>query len=168
MNPWLYFWLLLRASLFSTSGTGNIPLVYAEFVPRGWATDAEFAQSLAIGQISPGPTGLWVISFGYLTDGLRGALLALLAITIPPLLVLGIDRLHRRIGQHPAVSGFVRGLSLAVVGVFLVVLGRLLASTGFAPATVLIVAVSIGLGALGRIPVVLVLLLAAGLGIVLQ
>ncbi len=81
MNPWLYLWLLLRASLFSTGGTGNIPLVYAEFVGRGWATDNDIAQAFAIGQISPGPNGLWVVSFGYLTDGIRGALLAVVAIT---------------------------------------------------------------------------------------
>ena len=168
MNSGLYLWLLLRASLFSTGGSANVPLVYAEFVPRGWATDAQFAESLAIGQISPGPTGLWVISFGYLTDGVRGALLALVAITIPPLLVLGFDRLHRKYGHHPAVGGFVRGLSLAVVGVLLVVLGRLLASTGLNSTTLLILALSVGLGAMGRLPVLLVLLLAAGLGIVLQ
>lgn len=168
MNPWLYLWLLLRASLFSSGGSANIPLVYAEFVPRGWATDAQFAQSLAIGQVSPGPTGLWVISFGYLTDGLRGAVLALVAITIPPLLVLIIDRLHRRIGQHPAVAGFVRGLSLGVIGVFLVVLGRLLMSIGIEWSALLIMGLSAGLGVIGRFPVVLVLLLAAALGIVLQ
>src|SRR5918997_2454235 len=131
---WLaYFWLLLKASLFSTGGTGNLPSLHADLLARGWASDRQFAEALAIGQVSPGPSGLWVISFGYLTDGLRGAALALVAITIPPLLVLLIDRLHRRIGQHPAVAGFVRGLSLGVVGVFLVVLGRLLVNTGLDP-----------------------------------
>src|SRR5918912_2262789 len=107
VNPVVYLWLLLRASLFSTSGSGNIPIVYADFIPRGWATDAQFAQSLAIGQISPGPTGLWVISFGYLTYGLTGALLELVAITLPPLFVLVVDSLYRRIGAHPGVEGFV-------------------------------------------------------------
>ena len=168
MSMLLYGWLLLKASLFSTSGSGNIPLVYAEFVPRGWASDGQFAQALAIGQISPGPTGLWVISFGYLTYGLRGALLALVAITLPPLFVLLVDSLYRRIGDHPAVEGFVRGLSLAVVGVFLVVVARLLWSTGLDARSVFIAVASLCLGLTRRVPVVLVLVLAAVLGIVLR
>ena len=168
MNPLLYLWLLLKASIFSTSGSGNIPLVYAEFVPRGWATDAQFAEALAIGQLSPGPTGLWVISFGYLTYGLRGALFAVVAIVVPPLLVLAVDSLYRRIGNHAAVEGFVRGLSLAVVGIFLVVIGRLLLSSGLDLQSVLIAAVSLGLGLTRRVPVVLVILVAAALGIALR
>src|SRR6185436_8378534 len=84
----LFFWLMFKASLFSTSGSGNLPILHQDLLARGWATDRNFAESLAIGQISPGPSGLWVISLGYLLDGLRGALLTLVAITLPPLLVL--------------------------------------------------------------------------------
>src|SRR5919199_5429647 len=76
---WLiYFWLMLKASFFATSGTGNIPSLHADLLARGWATERQFAESLAVGQISPGPSGLWVVSLGYLTAGLPGALLALI------------------------------------------------------------------------------------------
>ena len=167
IDPLVYLWLLLKASLFTTGGSGNIPILYQEMIPRGWATDRQFAEALAIGQISPGPSGLWVISFGYLTDGLRGALLALVAITLPPLLVLALDAVYRRTGRHPAVAGFVRGLGLAVVGIFLVVLGRLLQSTGVGAGTLLIVAASLTLGLVPRIPVLGVLASAALLGILI-
>ena len=167
MNPWLYLWLLLRASLFSTGGTGNIPLVYAEFVGRGWATDSDIAQAFAIGQISPGPNGLWVVSFGYLTDGIRGALLAVVAITIPPLFVLVLDGLYRRVAQHPVVEGFVRGLSLGVVGVLVIVLARLLDAQGVDLRSAVIAVLSIAAGATGRFPPIVILLAAAVLGIVL-
>lgn len=83
IEPFTYFWILLKASLFSTGGTGNLPSIHADLLLRGWATDRQFAEALAIGQISPGPSGLWVICLGYLTDGLRGALLATLAISLP-------------------------------------------------------------------------------------
>ena len=76
IDPFVYLWLLLKASLVTTTGTGNIPVLYQDLIPRGWATDRQFAEALAIGKISPGPSGLWVISLGYLTDGPRGALLA--------------------------------------------------------------------------------------------
>jgi len=74
----LLFWLMFKAALFSTSGSGNLPILHQDLLARGWATDRNFAESLAIGQISPGPSGLWVISLGYLLDGLRGALLTVL------------------------------------------------------------------------------------------
>ncbi len=83
-NPLLYLLLFLKASLFSSGGFSNLPSLHQDLLSNGWATEAEFGQALAIGQISPGPNGLWVISLGYLTGGYLGALLALIAITVPP------------------------------------------------------------------------------------
>jgi chromate transporter len=167
IDPLIYFWLLLKASLFSTGGSGNLPSLHADLLARGWASERQFAESLAIGQLSPGPTGLWVISLGYLTDGLRGALLAAVALSLPPLLVLAVDRLHRRIGDHPAVQGFVRGLSLAVSGIFLVVVATVLRSNGIDARSLLIVLASVGLALTGRAPVPLILGLAGLAGILL-
>lgn len=168
IEPFTYLWLLLKASLFTTGGSGNMPILYQDLIPRGWATDRQFAEALAIGQISPGPTGLWVISFGYLTDGLRGALLALIAITLPPLLVLALDAVYQRTGKHPAVAGFVRGLSLAVIGIVLIVMLRLLQSTGIDLTSLSILAASLALGLVPRMPIVVVLGGAALLGILLH
>lgn len=153
MNLLLYFWLFLKASLFSTGGMGNMPSLHNDLIPRGWATEREFGELLAVGQFSPGPTGLWVISLGYLTHGWIGSLLALIAILIPPFLVLVTDRLYRRVAHHPAVEGFMRGLGLAVVGIFVVVLSRLLVSTGIGVRSVAIAVAALGLGSLRKIPV---------------
>ncbi|MFN8442801.1 MAG: chromate transporter [Caldilineaceae bacterium] len=164
INPFIYFWTLFKASLFSTGGTGNLPSIHADFLARGWATDRNFAEALAIGQISPGPTGLWVICFGYLTDNLRGALLATLAISLPPFVVLAVDALHRRVGDHPLMKGFVHGLGLAVSGLFLVVVVRLLNETGIELRSMLIVLASIALALTKRVPVPLLLGLAGVAG----
>ena len=165
MNLLVLFGLLLKASLFSTSGTGNLPSLHGDLTAQGWATEREFGESLAVGQVSPGPSGLWVISLGYLLAGGRGALLALLAILLPPFLVLAPDRLYRRVQHHPAVEGFVRGLGLAVVGIFVLVLWGLLRGVGLDIQTVLITLGSIGLGATRRAPVALILALAALAGV---
>jgi len=164
IEPFTYFWILLKASLFSTGGTGNLPSIHADLLARGWATDRNFAEALAIGQISPGPNGLWVICLGYLTDGIRGALLATLAISLPPMLVLAVAALHRRVGDHPAMQGFVRGLGLAVCGVFLIVVIRLIQENGVNVGSVLIVLASIGLGLTGKVPVTVLLGLAGVVG----
>ena len=165
LNALLFFFLLLKASLFSMSGLGNFPSVHADLTARGWTTERQFAESLAVGQTAPGPNGLWVISLGYLTYGLRGALLALGAILLPPLLVLVIERFHRRVSHHPAVEGFVRGLGLAAVGVFGVILFGLLRSAGLSPRSLLIALASLSLGATRRIPAIVILGLAAMAGV---
>lgn len=167
IDPLHYFWLLLKASLFSTGGTGNLPSIHADMLARGWATDRHFAEALAIGQISPGPNGLWVVCFGYLTDGVRGALLATLAIAIPPFFVLAVAALHRRIGDHPAMQGFVRGLGLAVSGIFLVIVVRILRENGIDGRSLAIVVVAMALGLTNRLPIPLLLGLAAVAGMVL-
>ncbi|MBX3012570.1 MAG: chromate transporter [Caldilineaceae bacterium] len=167
IEPFTYFWIILKASLFSTGGTGNLPSIHADLLARGWATDQQFAEALAIGQISPGPSGLWVICLGYLTDGMRGALLATLAISLPPLGVLALAALHRRVGDHPAMQGFVRGLGLSVSGIFFVVVVQLLQGTGFDARSALIVLASIGLALTGRVPVPVLLGLAGVAGVLL-
>jgi chromate transporter len=162
------FWIMFRAALLSTTGTGNLPIVHQDLLSRGWATDRQFAESLAIGQISPGPTGLWVISLGYLVGGWKGAALTLIAIALPPLLVLAlVHGLYRRIGHHPATQGFVRGLGLAVAGIFVIVLSGIMNTAGWTPTNLLIALGAISLGATRRVPVVLILALAAIVGIAL-
>jgi chromate transporter len=164
----MVFWLFLKGSLFSTGGFGNFPILHDEFISRGWATEREFAESLTIGQITPGPNGLWVICLGYMTYGLRGAALALLAITIPPLLALLADRFYRRIEDHPAAEGFVRGLSLAVIGVFVVVVFGLLSGVGLNARSLLIMAGSLSVAATRKVPVIAILGVAALIGIGLR
>ena len=167
IEPLLYFWLLLKASLFSTGGTGNLPSIHADLLARGWATDRHFAEALAIGQISPGPNGLWVVCFGYLTYGVAGALMATLAIAIPPFFVLAVAALHRRIGDHPAMQGFVRGLGLAVSGIFLVVVVQLLQESGIDWRSLSLVVAAMALGLTNRVPIPAVLGVAAVVGMVL-
>lgn len=165
MNPLLYLWIFLKASLFSTGGFGNLPSLHTDLLARRWATERQFAESLMIGQISPGPNGLWVICLGYLTDGLRGALFALIAVSLPPLLVLLVDRLYQRVKDHVAVEGFVNGLSLAVVGIFGIVLVSLLRSVGLNLHSLLIAFGAFGLAATRRVPLPAILALAALVGI---
>src|SRR5260370_11037354 len=119
INPLLYFFLFLKASLFSSGGLTNLPSLHQDLLAEGWAIEANFGQSLAIGQVSPGPNGLWVICLGYLTYGYLGAALALLAITIPPFLVLLVAAIYDRIEKLSWVNDLMRGVSLAVIGILL-------------------------------------------------
>ncbi len=145
-----------------------MPALHTDLVGGGVTTDATFAESLAVGQLSPGPNGLWVVSLGYLVSGWAGALGATMAVVIPPLSVLVVERIYNRVQDHPAVEGLIRGLSLAVVGVFLVVMGRLIGTFQKDSIALAVTVVACGLGLSKRVPVLFVLLGAAGLGIALH
>jgi chromate transporter len=162
------FWIMLKAALLSTSGTGNLPIVHQDLLSRGWATEHQFAESLAIGQLSPGPTGLWAISLGYLLGGWRAAAVTLVAVALPPLVVLLlVHGIYRRYGHHPATQGFVRGLSLAVVGVYIIIMSGIMKNAGWTPSNFMIAAGAVVLGSTRRLPGVVILIVAAIIGIAL-
>lgn len=165
MNLLLFFWIFLKASLLSTGGMGNLPFLTKDLGDLGWAEEADFLTAIAVGSVSPGPTGLWSISLGYLVYGWLGAGLALAALLLPPLLALVVDAFYSRIEGRPAVEDFTRGLGLGVVGLTFTV------AIGLAQSAVTDwVGIAIALGALvmvmsKRVPVIVVLVLAALVGV---
>jgi len=167
IDPLLYWLLFLKASLFSTSGLGNLPNLHHDLIEIGWAKESDFGQSIAIGQLSPGPNGLWVISLGYLTYGYLGALLALIALVIPPFVVLGVSALYKLIEGQPWVKGLMHGISLAVVGVLLTVSWTIIRQPGIDWRGWLIGAGASGLAATRKVHLFVILGLAAGVGYVL-
>src|SRR5690348_1174857 len=164
INPFLYFLLFLKASLFSTGGFSNLPSLHQDLLANGWAREADFGQSIAIGQISPGPNGLWVISLGYFTYGYLGALLALLAITLPALLVLAVSAGYARIEKQGWAQGAMQGVSLAVVGLLLTVVWTILRQPGVDWKGLLIALGAFGLALSRKVNVVLILALAGLVG----
>ena len=116
------FLLLLRDSALALGGLGSLPLIRQDLVATGLATDAQVVQALAIGRLSTGPTGLWVVSLGYQIAGWSGAALALVAACVPPLVMVPATAMARRFLLTAWFAGLVRGAALATAG--------LLASTG--------------------------------------
>jgi chromate transporter len=164
INPFLYFLLFLKASLFSSGGFSNLPSLHQDLVSDSWASDTDFGQSVAIGQISPGPNGLWVISLGYLTYGYFGAFLALVAITIPPLLVIPIAAAYTRIERQRRVQGAMHGVSLAVVSLTITVCWTILYQPGIDWRGLLIAVGAFGLALSRKVNFLVILALAGFVG----
>ncbi|HEX6540816.1 MAG TPA: chromate transporter [Ktedonobacterales bacterium] len=164
IDPLVYLLLFLKASLFSTGGFSNLPSLHQDLLLKGWAREADFGQSIAIGQISPGPNGLWVISLGYLTYGFLGALLALIAIIIPPMLVLVIARSYSRIERWPRTQGAMRGVSIAVIGLLVTVIWTILHQPGIDLIGLLIAAGAFILAATRKVNIPLILALGGLVG----
>lgn len=167
INPLLYFLLFVKASLFSTGGFSNLPSLHQDLLGAHWAQEADFGQSIAIGQISPGPNGLWVVSLGYFTYGVAGAALALIAITLPPLLVLVIAMIYGKIARLAWVAGLMRGVSLTVVGILLTISWTVMRQPGSDWTGWPVAAVACALAWTRKVNIVVILALAGLAGYVL-
>lgn len=116
MDPLTLFVVMLKDSALALGGLGSLPLLREDLVATGLATDAQIVQALAIGRLSTGPNGLWLVSLGYQMAGLAGALMALVASSLPPLLILPATAVARRWLLSAPFAGLVRGAALATAG----------------------------------------------------
>jgi chromate transporter len=164
INPVLYFLFFLKATLFSTGSFGNMPSLHQDLIGQSWATESEFAQAISIGQLSPGPNGLWVISLGYFTYGEWGAIIALLAITLPSLIVLLLDAGYTYIKDQYWMNAMMRGVSLATVGMLLAIAWSITDQPGVDWRVWLIGAGALALAASRRVHVLVILGLAGMAG----
>jgi len=72
-------------------GSGYVLLAFlrADLVlHRGWLTDAQLVDAVAVGQVTPGPVFTTATFIGYLLGGLRGALVATVGIFLPAFLLV--------------------------------------------------------------------------------
>jgi chromate transporter len=166
------FWFFLKTG-FLVFGSG---LVVVSFVKTyvvdqyHWLDDQTFVDAVAIGMISPGPVVITATFVGYAVDGFAGASAATLGIFLPSIvLTIVATPLLLRYGSHPRVAGFVRGVTVAVVGVLAgttYLIGRPVIVDGFGIA--LLLAVLIAPLVAKRIPDQAYVALGAILGVVLR
>jgi chromate transporter len=102
-----------------------------------------------------------------LTFGWLGAILALVALSLPPLLILVVSVFYNRIEHQPVVQDFTRGLGLGVVGLTLAVSLSLVNSSIADWRGILIVLCSLGLALSKKVPTILIFVLAAVTGCIL-
>ncbi|HIE08224.1 MAG TPA: chromate transporter, partial [Armatimonadetes bacterium] len=110
-------------------GMAMIPMMEQDVVYRyGWLTAKQFADAVAIGQMTPGPLLVSVTFIGYKIGGVVGATLATICIFLPSwVMTLALSKAIERFRESPAVQGFLSGVNPAVVGLVLataVSLGR--------------------------------------------
>jgi chromate transporter len=161
----LFFGVVLKAILFSTGGFGPLPSLHTDFIAHGWASEKQFAEALSIGQITPGPNGLWVVSLCYLVAGLPGAVLACIALLLPPLLILIVQRCHARIAHHPATQGLLDGVVLVIVSFSVIVLAGMFRNNGVDIGMMVIAVISAVLAISRRVSANMILVCAALIGL---
>jgi chromate transporter len=169
MDPLLFFFVALRASALSLGGQTGVPLLRNDLVTTGAMTDFQLVQALTIGRIGTGPGGLYIVAIGYLVLGWPGAVLALIAAILPPLLVLPISSYLRPRLPQPRVNGLMRGLALTSSGLVASTSVQLLsAATPGRPPEIWqfgLIALGIGTGLTGRLHPLLIIGIGALVGL---
>lgn len=107
----------LSLTLFG-GGYVVIPALHELFVENlGWLTSPEFADGIAIGQVTPGPIFITAAFIGYKVSGIWGALLATIAFFAPPaVLIVVLSRFVAAIKDSARVKAMFKGIRPAVIG----------------------------------------------------
>jgi len=155
----------IGATLF---GSGYVLVAYlrAELATRGWVTDGQILDAVAVGQATPGPVSTAATFLGYLVAGPAGAAVATVAIFLPGfVLVAATGPFLERWRRIPAVRGALDAVNAAVVGLIAAVILRLAPvaiATPFAAGVAVVAAAAVwGIGL--RSTTVLAAAAAAGL-----
>ena len=126
-DPLALFLVFLKAAALSIGGQGALPQLRQDLVATGILTERQVLEALAIGRITPGPTGLYVVSLGYFAAGVAGAVIATVAAAIPPLSMVVLAGAIRRSLLTAWAAGIVRGVVLATSGLVIATSVSLLA-----------------------------------------
>jgi len=123
------FLVFLKMGAFAFGGVYSMLSFFErELVDRRrWLSEEEFAEGVAIGQMTPGPpivnTGIFV---GYRLKGFRGALAATAGQVLPGfLLVVALASLYSRYKSVPLLEGALKGVGAAVVSLLASVVFRM-------------------------------------------
>lgn len=106
-------------------GSGYVLLAFLRadlVVHRGWLTDSQLVDAVAVGQVTPGPVFTTATFIGYLVGGASGAVVATIAIFLPAfLLVAASGPLLPHIRQSKFAGAFLDGVIVASLALMAVV-----------------------------------------------
>lgn len=95
-----------------------IPLIQETVVGEyGWVTQQEFIDSIAMGQVTPGPIVMSATFIGYKLGGLLGATAATVGIFAPPaILMVASSHYLQKIKGSENMKAVLKGLRSAIIG----------------------------------------------------
>lgn len=113
------FWVFARiGALTFGGGYAMVSMIERDLSDRGWLSAEEFADMVAVSQMTPGPLALNVATYvGQQVAGIPGAIVASLGLGAPAILITAIAMwLISRGRKSPMARAAVRGIRAAVLG----------------------------------------------------
>lgn len=121
-------WLRIGATSFGGGSATQLMIQQAFVNRRGWMTPEEFAQDWAIVQFAPGINLLaMAVVIGRRFGGAAGVVTSVLGMLAPAVAItVAMTALYVRVRDVPAVTGALRGITPALVGLSAAFMWRLL------------------------------------------
>lgn len=118
------FWAGLKGGLLTFGGAYTaIPFVRNDTVGRGWMTDAQFLDGLALSGVLPAPLVIFSTFVGWISGGPAGAVAITLGMFLPAFAfsLIFYERLEA-VAEHKRLQMFLTGVAAGVVGLIAVTL----------------------------------------------
>jgi chromate transporter len=147
---------------------GVLPWAYRTMVEeRRWLTQADFAETIGLCQFLPGPNiGNASIVLGKRWFGIAGAVVAFLGLMVLPFIwVMALGVLYLEWASHPVVRAVVTGVGATGAGLFIGTALKLGKALVRKPAALVLVAGCFLTVGVGRVSMLIVMPLAAAIGI---
>ncbi len=126
---WQLFCTFVRIGSFTIGGGyAMIPLIQKEVVDRrGWLTEKDFLDMLALAQSAPGVIAVnTAIFLGYKMKGIKGAIVTSLGAIVPPFtIILAIAMLFVQVEGNTVMERIFKGIRPAVVALIIVPIWRM-------------------------------------------
>jgi chromate transporter len=101
------------------TGLAIIPLLQGDLVSHThWLTDKQFIDGVALGQITPGPTTISIVFFGYQIAGIYGLIIATLGFYIPAFIniLIIIPLVWKKLTTTPYLQTFISWSFPVIIG----------------------------------------------------
>lgn len=160
---------LAFAAISSTSfGGGQKASIRRQVVSRGWMDQEVFMDGLELAQVLPGPNILnLAIYCGQKARGIPGAVAAFLGASIPPFAIILIaGALYFKFASNPYVHGGLRGCAVGALGLTLGNAFELSWDERTDWVRILLLVLTAVVVSVFRMPLLLVLVVFGGIGIV--
>jgi chromate transporter len=125
---WPLFLVFLKiGSVLYGSGYVLLAFLRADLVERrGWLTEGQLLDAIAIGQVTPGPVFTTATFIGYVLGGLPGALAATVGIFLPAFVFVGLTGpLVEKARTSPAAGAILDGVNVASLALMTFVTAQL-------------------------------------------
>ncbi|MCD8209690.1 MAG: chromate transporter [Coprobacillus sp.] len=122
MIYWELFYVFFLIGLFTFGGGyAMIPMIQEETIGRGWLTQGELTDFIAISEVTPGPFAVNISTFvGSQTAGIWGAVCATLGVILPSfIIILIIAFVLAKVMKNRLVRAGLDGIKPIVVGLIL-------------------------------------------------
>lgn len=113
------FYTFFRIGLFTFGGGyAMLPLVEEAVLSNGWLEESAIIDFIAISESTPGPFAVNMATYvGTSVAGIPGGILATLGVILPSfIIILIISRFYRAFKDSRLISGAMRGLKPATIG----------------------------------------------------